>query len=670
MSTEALARLAYFPGLGKLLEEWLPPKVIEIDGEGPRVAEMEDRADEGMGPRNKRVIGAIEAASFTGKGDKPVVVALYRKYVAKVGNAMNASGEKVDGEYEGEWKAGKPEGRGVFRFANGNVYEGELKAGEKEGRGVYRFADGTVYDGEMKADKMEGRGVLRLASGNVYDGELKADKKEGRGVYRFASGNVQSGFYKQGAHVGEGVKWMADGRQAVRLRDGKAVEVISLEEARRTAERLGLTLPSPLPSDGNVYEGERNAAGEAEGRGVMQYAGGDVYDGELKAGAPEGRGVMRYASGNVYEGEFKAGLFEGRGVFRFADGNVYDGEWKADKMEGRGVYRHADGEIYEGEYKAGKREGRGVMRYASGNVYDGEWKAGKREGRGVYRHANGDVDTVCFKQSAPVGEAVRWTADGRRAVRLRDGKRVEWISLEEARQTAERLRLTLPSPLPSDGNVYEGERNAAGEAEGRGVMQYAGGDVYDGEWKAGVPEGRGVYRYANGDVYDGEWKADKKEGRGVYRYANGDIYDGEFKAGNREGRGVERFANGDVVSGFFKQDARVGEGVEWDIVDADAAAKGHPGVSCDRSGMEPIVGIRYNLIGQNYDLCEAEFEKLSAELKPLYRAIHPGQRSCWRLRDGKRVEWISTEEARQTAERLGLPIPSPLPGASKGEERF
>ena len=33
-----------------------------------------------------------------------------------------------------------------------------------------------------------------------------------------------------------------------------------------------------------------------------------------------------------------------------------------------------------------------------------------------------------------------------------------------------------------------------------------------------------------------------------------------------------------------------------------------------------------------------------------------------RLRDGDVVEYISLEEARQTAERLGLPIPSPLPG--------
>ena len=148
------------------------------------------------------------------------------------------------------------------------------------------------------------------------------------------------------------------------------------------------------------------------------------------------------------------------------------------------------------------------------------------------------------------------------------------------------------------------------------------------------------------------------------RSANGNVYEGEFKAGKPEGRGIYRLADGDVVSSFYKQGAPVGEGVGWDNVDAAAAAKGyHPGVRCDRSGMSPIVGMRYKLIGNDYDLCEAEFEKLTADLKPLYQAIRPGQRSCWRLRDGKRVEWISTEEARQTAERLGLLIPSPLPGA-------
>merc|ERR1719335_1421904 len=49
----------------------------------------------------------------------------------------------------------------------------------------------------------------------------------------------------------------------------------------------------------------------------------------------------------------------------------------------------------------------------------------------------------------------------------------------------------------------------------------------------------------------------------------------------------------------------------------------HPGVECDRSGVCPIVGIRYNLRGHNYDLCQAEYDKLAQAEKLLYTAIPP-----------------------------------------------
>ncbi|KOO30517.1 surface antigen -like protein, partial [Chrysochromulina tobinii] len=47
----------------------------------------------------------------------------------------------------------------------------------------------------------------------------------------------------------------------------------------------------------------------------------------------------------------------------------------------------------------------------------------------------------------------------------------------------------------------------------------------------------------------------------------------------------------------------------------------HPGFSCDRSSMMPIVGIRYHLRGHNYDLCQAEYDKLNATEKKKYEAI-------------------------------------------------
>ena len=49
----------------------------------------------------------------------------------------------------------------------------------------------------------------------------------------------------------------------------------------------------------------------------------------------------------------------------------------------------------------------------------------------------------------------------------------------------------------------------------------------------------------------------------------------------------------------------------------------HEGVTCDKSGMSPIVGDRYHLHGHDYDLCEAEFLKLTDKEKALFRKVKP-----------------------------------------------
>ena len=48
-------------------------------------------------------------------------------------------------EYEGEWRDGLREGKGVYRFKNGSIYDGDWKAGKMSGRAFYRFADGSSY---------------------------------------------------------------------------------------------------------------------------------------------------------------------------------------------------------------------------------------------------------------------------------------------------------------------------------------------------------------------------------------------------------------------------------------------------------------------------------------------------------------------------------------------
>jgi len=60
----------------------------------------------------------------------------------------------------------------------------------------------------------------------------------------------------------------------------------------------------------------------------------------------------------------------------------------------------------------------------------------------------------------------------------------------------------------------------------------------------------------------------------------------------------------------------------------------HHGVTCDRSGMCPILGIRYKRRGEDYDLCQAEYKKLTPEEQAAFVAIdHPrghcgGGRPC------------------------------------------
>ena len=68
------------------------------------------------------------------------------------------------------------------------VYDGEFKGGLREGRGIYKDPSGSVYDGEFKGGVEEGKGVLKYPSGAVYDVEFKGGKLEG--VYSLANGSA------------------------------------------------------------------------------------------------------------------------------------------------------------------------------------------------------------------------------------------------------------------------------------------------------------------------------------------------------------------------------------------------------------------------------------------------------------------------------------------------
>ena len=87
-----------------------------------------------------------------------------------------------------------------------------------------------------------------------------------------------------------------------------------------------------------------------------------------------------------------------------------------------------------------------------------------------------------------------------------------------------------------------------GKREGRGIIKWDNGDIYNGEWKEDKKEGKGIYCFNNGQRYEGDWVNDKKEGRGIYYWNNGkykgDRYDGEWKNDNYEGNGIYYYNDG------------------------------------------------------------------------------------------------------------------------------
>ena len=172
----------------------------------------------------------------------------------------------------------------------------------------------------------------------------------------------------------------------------------------------------------------------AEGNGTMQYAGGGVFDGQWKANLREGRGdaVCRRRRAR---GPWKADLREGRGTLLYADGGVFEGHWR--RICPRGAARLcANGEVYEGEWSAG--DGCGTLWFRDGRVFVNSYTAGEEV----------------------VGKGVLWETDGT-ARRVRNGKPVEEISLEEALRVAEEHGLqaeSLPPHKPIPGGYKIGDK--------------------------------------------------------------------------------------------------------------------------------------------------------------------------------------------------------------------
>lgn len=104
-------------------------------------------------------------------------------------------------------------GKGTYKYTNGDKYDGQWKEGKMHGKGLYEFANGDRYQGDFHVNKREGTGTYVWANKGRYTGEWKADKREGHGVFYWPTSAQYNGFWREDQIINMDVSTVTDSQE-------------------------------------------------------------------------------------------------------------------------------------------------------------------------------------------------------------------------------------------------------------------------------------------------------------------------------------------------------------------------------------------------------------------------------------------------------------------------
>lgn len=261
-----------------------------------------------------------------------------------------------------------------------------------------------------------------------------------------------------------------------------------------------------------------------EGKGVLLYENGRVYEGNWKNNKREGVGYERFQSNSqeqtedaqdcdIYQGEYMMGRAHGRGVYIWSNGETYDGEWYKGMRQGKGIWKGTNTQYYDGEWSKGKAHGFGVHLWSNGDKYDGEWYRSLKHGKGKDFFHNGDTYHGEYRYGKFEGIGTYKYAKGAMYV----------------------------------GQFKDGTKHGKGEWQ----EKEDGGATYEGEYLDDKKHGIGIYKWPSGNEYRGNYVNDKREGYGEMYWTDGSFYKGEWKEGIQNGKGKMTFSDGSIREGQF-----------------------------------------------------------------------------------------------------------------------
>lgn len=329
------------------------------------------------------------------------------------------------------------------------------------------------WTGQCVDGFVSGPGEVRLTPGTSFRGEFSQGRIL-KGVIETRDAVYEGGFLDNQPH-GEGVFRLPDD-STTKLQFNRGIP----------ADQAEIQWPPPI---GARYRGQIDRRTYApNGKGVMEYGDGAVYEGEFKQGRLDGTGVLKKPNGELRRGAFVNGAQEGSGFLQFSHGGTYEGEFRAGRASGRGKLIERDGTTYEGEFLADFFSGSGTMTFPDGARYVGQFLKGMRHGTGKFTRASGEIDDGEWSEGALSGEC-RLV----RQERVYEGTCLGGMASGSGRLEDKTQNL-----------VYEGEF-LNDKFEGRGSL-HLGELVYEGMFNAGAIEGTGELR-VDKVTMRGEFKA-------------------------------------------------------------------------------------------------------------------------------------------------------------------
>jgi hypothetical protein len=337
----------------------------------------------------------------------------------------------------------------------------------------------------------------------------------------------------------------------------------------------------------NIYIGSYNHQGNPHGFGTMKYSNGEIYEGDWFDGVRSGVGKMTWTNGDVYEGEFLDSKKNGKGKYTWPSGDFYEGDWIDNNRANIGFQiKYNDRYILRENYIDGIPTGKGLITWKNGETYEGDfipiYSDPCPHGFGTFKR--GIILFIGeFKQGEFYGKGKEiWNGDGINCTKEGDFKNWElngW-GIETDHDTGKVVEgefinghLLVGGKVIirfNVGDVFNGTVVSGDSVMhiANGILTYANGDVYKGDFHTGYIErcGKGVMEYANNEWYSGDWENDKYHGRGDKVFVNGSKYSGNWKNGKRNGKGELWWKNPDAYSdsmyeGEWKDDLYHGWGL-------------------------------------------------------------------------------------------------------------